>query len=745
MTYEGVRESLGRTVVLAVPTAQARQDGFLAPRIAESVKPYLNIFPLPTEPLPTDPTGRSGVGRFTYIHTQPTRENFGQGRYDHTFSERDSAFLRYTIVDSDRIEGTRFPGFTVPGISRGQYATLAQNHTFSPTVMNLFRLSYSRSFRLDDATYGNLDPSLSFVPGQPLGSFSPGGGVSQMGPGGTTPTTESQDIYTMGNDLFWSRGAHSLKFGTLLNRYRLFKDSRASGRGNYTFSDLTQFLLGNPREFIASNPGAKAMGTFRWSTFGFYIQDDWRVTSNFTLNLGLRYEFTNTIHEVTGLGATLKDAVRDAEFTLTPEPWRNPSLRNFGPRLGFAWDVLGNASTALRGGFAILYDISSANSILTTGMSLHPPFAGETILTTNLTFPRTVVPPGVQGRVVSGWDYNMQQPHMLHYNLTVERQLPGNMVLSVGYAGTRGLNLYQRKEGNPSPPSGKVDGRNFWTGDEPRPNPRFDYIEYKTAAGDSWYNSFQLRVEKRLSHGVQFQSSYTWSKVLDTTQGQVGGETGPGGILGVDPHHPSTDKGPADFHTPHSWTFNTLYELPSPGLRGLGLVLGGWRLGTILTIKSGLPFTPLLSGNRSRSKVGLGAGTDAVRDRPDLVAGRGRGDIILGGPDRYFDPTAFTVQDVGFLGTSGRGILLGPRRANWDFSLTKQVPLGFLGENRQLELRAEMFNLLNHPNFYPPVTGARVYTADERRASTTPLATAGQIDRTLGSARQIQFGLKLIF
>ena len=549
----------------------------------------------------------------------------------------------------------------------------------------------------------------------------------------------------MSNDLFWSRGAHSLKFGMLLNRYKLFKRTNSQDRAEYAFSDLTRFLLGTPREFVSRTPGTDPMGTWRWSTFGFYLQDDWRVASHFTLNLGLRYEVSNTVSQTTGLGSALKDLVRDTAFTLTPEQWKNPTLRNFGPRLGFAWDVLGNASTSVRGGFALLYDLGNNNNIFTSGLELHPPGGSTSYVSTNLGFPITAVPPEAAGKTVSTWDYHMQQPHMLHYNLTVERQIPGNMLLSVGYAGTRGLNLIQRKEGNPSPPSGKVGGRDFWTGTEPRPNPRFDFIEYKMAGGDSWYNSLQLRVEKRLSRGLQFQSSYTWSKVLDTTQGQIGGETGPSGIFGVDPHHPSTDKGRADFDTPHAWVFNTLYELPSPGLGGVGRALNGWRLGTILTLRTGIPFPAVLSGNRSRSKVALGAGSDAVRDRPDLAPGRKVSDIILGGPDRYFDPLAFTVQPVGFLGTAGRNILPGPRQANWNFSLTKEAPLRLLGEGGRLEFRAEMFNLLNHTNFYPPVTGGRVYTADETRASTTPLATAGQLDRPLGSARQLQFGLKLIF
>ena len=214
--------------------------------------------------------------------------------------------------------------------------------------------------------------------------------------------------------------------------------------------------------------------------------------------------------------------------------------------------------------------------------------------------------------------------------------------------------------------------------------------------------------------------------------------------MGLDPDHLSYDKGPADFNTRHSWTFNTLYPAPSPGLRGVGRVLDGWRLGTILSLRSGQPFSPVLSGNRSRSRV-LGS---AAQDRPDLISGRKPSDIILGDPNRYFDPTAFVIQPAGFLGTSSRNFLEGPGLANWDFSLTKDIPFPLLGESGRWEFRAEIFNLLNRANFFNPVRGlggAPTFTADEGRAVPTPLATAGQIDRTATSSRQLQFALKLVF
>lgn len=741
-TYEGIRESLGITQVLATATTQARQDGFLVPRVAETVKPYLNLLPLPTEPLPTDPRGVSGVGRFTYVYKQPTQEDFGQGRGDYNISERDSAFVRYTVSEATRIEPLTFPGFIAGRNGPGRYVTVAENHTFSPTVLNTFRFSYSRTGQRNSPTT-QFDPSLGFLPGHAMGRLRAGSGISDIGyQSGDPAITAEQRIYTWSNDLFWSRGAHSLKFGTLINRFRVPTTSSSNLNGTYTFSSLAQFLAGVPRDFVVMTPGSIGLATFHFSTFGFYAQDDWRVVPNFTLNLGFRYEFTDTVHDVSEVGSAWIDIVHDPEFTVTPVVYKNPSLRNFGPRLGFAWDVFGNATTSLRGGFGLLYDVAALGAAAQTYTGQHPPYSSVSTVRTEhgITFPHPVIPPEALGRSAGTFDYNIQQPHMLHYNLTVERRLPANIALTLSYAGSRGLNLKQVKEGNATVP-GKVNGRDFWTGTDPRPNPRWDSIEYHTAAGDSWYNSLQFTVQKRLSRGLQFQSSYTWSKLLDTTQGGDGGDSGGTRDFGLDPSHPSYDKGPADFDTRHSWTFNTLYQLPSTGLHGIGRVLDGWRLGTILTLKSGLPFSPILSGNRSRSLVEGGG----AKDRPDLISGRDASDIVLGGPNRYFDPSAYSIQAVGFLGTSSRNFLPGPGVANWDFSLTKEIPFSLVGEGARWEFRAEIFNLLNRANFSYPIAGATVYTADQTRATTTPLSTAGTIDRTNTAARQIQLGLKLVF
>jgi hypothetical protein len=243
-----------------------------------------------------------------------------------------------------------------------------------------------------------------------------------------------------------------------------------------------------------------------------------------------------------------------------------------------------------------------------------------------------------------------------------------------------------------------------------------------------------------LTKGLQFQSSYTWSKVIDETQGLAPGDgtSGSNTVEGVDPTHRSVDRGLATFDVTHNWRFNAIYRIPELGSgQGFGKLLQGWWTSGILTLQSGYPFDVLVSSNRSRSKVDGGS----KPDRPDLVPGRSPGNIVLGGPDRYFDPSAFAIQSAGFLGDLGRSFLRGPRLANLDFSLVKDTRLKFLGESGNLQFRAEVFNIFNRANFGLPAGAAYSGIRDTE----PPLASAGRITTTLTPSRQIQFALKMLF
>jgi hypothetical protein len=737
--YEGLRQRLGVTTVSNVMGAacHAPTDNpcVAGGTVAPVVRPLLDLYPLPNLP----------GNQFTFPFAQPTRDDYGQGRVDQIFSPADSLFGRYTINDTSETNPMNYPQFRTLRFSRNEYTTLSENHIFSPGLVGTFRFSFSRTHPKNPSPSGLIGPQYSFVQGEEIGTINIGG-VTGMGPN-AAPNDFKQKVFTWSGDFFYTRGRHSLKLGTLVNHYWQYILNNNNAVGTVTFANVNNFLLGQTSQYSVMTPGSLRERTYTYNTLGFYAQDDFRVLPNLTFNLGLRYEFLTLPDEVNGRGSALRDIQHDDKGTVGP-PYRNMSLLNFSPRFGFAWNVTGDGKTALRGGFAELYDIGVTGVSMAIAAIGTPPFSSFSSVATPspLTLPFSF-PPSVLGKSLRLIDYEMQQPHILDYNLTLERQLPGEIGLTLGYAGSRGINIMQIKDGNPTVPQILPDGRKFWTGNDPRINPNWGAIELHTAAGNSWYNALQFGVNKRLSKGLQFQSSYTWSKLLDETQGQAGADNQVSSLFGVDPSNRLQDRGPADFDLRHNWQFNAIYQLPQPFQnRALSAVLNGWRASGIMSVQSGYPFTPSLRTNRSRSGVnagGGGAGAGNI-DHPNLVPGRTKGDIILGGPNQYFDPTAFTLQDVGFLGTSGRNILTGPGFFNLDFSLGKNIPVKQLGDAGALEFRGEFFNVLNHPNFAINDAFRQVFAGNA--TGEAPLPTAGVITTTgTARSRQIQFALKLLF
>lgn len=755
--YETLRERLGTTQNADVPTLEQRA-AFTSP----VTRPFLRFYPLPNV------TVNGILNRFNYSPTQPTTGNYGQMRTDYTLSNSDNMFVRYTIQDSELTQPTNIPEFGSIRTGRAQFLTLSETHIFSPKLLNTLRISYSRTKDGGINTFEPAGPDISFVPGLGMGQLVVGG-LTSIGPASTNPLSAKQNIFAYADDAIYTLGAHSMKFGTLINRYQQYSLTSTQARGQINFAGIPQFQAGGPLvSYTAVTPGSTLDRSWEFSTFGFYLQDDYRVNSNFTLNLGLRYEFHTDFNETRGKGSALRDRIHDAQFTVGPL-FRNPSKKNFSPRLGFAWDATGDGKTAVRGGFALLYDVAIGigGAIITT--TALPPFAttsainNPATLVLPLTFTGTTV-----GKTTRPMEWNVSNPHLLQYNFTVERQLPSNMALTAAYAGTRGKHLVFRYEGNPTTPQILPDGRKFWRaglGRADRANPNWDSMELKDTAGSSWYDSLQLTFQKKATKGLQLQATYTWSKALDMTQSQIT-EAGAGGDAPPpDPLNLRLEKAPMRSDVAHNMRLSTIYRLPELASKNamVGKLVNGWQVSGLFSLQSGYAFNPSITANRSRSIAGVGT-FGGNSDRPDIAPGRNNENITkgkstgcttsdrnqpiaagtpLGSPDLYFDICAFTLQPEGFLGTVGRNVLRGPGLANMDLSLSKDTAMGWLGETGRLEFRAEFFNILNRVNL-----DARPNSTLFAGGATdpgAPLVTAGRINATVTTSRQIQLALKLLF
>ena len=338
------------------------------------------------------------------------------------------------------------------------------------------------------------------------------------------------------------------------------------------------------------------------------------------------------------------------------------------------------------------------------------------------------------------WDLDNPRVHV--YNLNVQQTLVSNIVLTAGYAGSRGLHLLRSADVNTVEPDRLADGTLFFPVGRPRKNPNFSTIELKSSDGDSWYNAGILEVRKRWDAGLSFQTSYTFSRNLDTTQASTFFSDGTNGTTTAFPEFEgfNYNKGPADYHAKHNWVTNFTWELPfGKQLHGLPALIGrGWELAGIAQMRSGNPLTVFVRANRSRSQWAPSLGPGIGNDRASMAAGRTYESAIVGRPEAWFDPTAFVLQPAGTFGNSGRGAFVGPNLRTVDLSAMKNFRVA---ERANIQFRAEAFNLLNRANFGVPNLIAFTGTADNE----APLSTFGRIRNTVTSARQIQLGLRISF
>jgi outer membrane receptor protein involved in Fe transport len=738
--YEGLVERLHVTGVTAVPDDAARQGRLpggrtvalhpAVPALLDTFFPHAN--------------GRSlggGAAEYLFSDLQPTDEHFLQARLDHRFSPSDHAFLRVT---HDRGDVTRVP-IDKPPVSvidentRNTYVTAEHQHTFSTSMLNLFRVGLNRSVSLaDNRRTVDIPPEMTWMPGEAFGYFTIRGMVTEVAGDFRLPRDDYLSNWQLGDTLIWTRGRHSLRAG-FQGQYIQFDQNTTSQKGGIVnFANLEGFLTGRPTSVDFAVTGKiDPERKYRQWLWGFFVQDDLRLSPRLSANLGLRYEFITVPTEADGKISNLRQ-VTDRQLTVGG-PWHdNPSLKNVAPRLGLAWDPFGTGKTSVRAGFGVFYDEILPKYYFFSG-SLNPPFTTRTSLT-NPPFPNVVAnfdPDAPIRAQLQTVNFDLQTPHMLQFNVNVQRSV-GPWDLMAGYVGSRGKNLLRLGDANLAPEV-MVNGVKTYQPQLGRRNPSFTGVWQRVTDAESFYNSLQVSAVKRYARGWRAQVSYTFSRSVDDASGINSQDFSSVVMYGLDWYDREYDRGLSPFHAKHNLVFNWTWDLPfARESRGLtAAFLKGWQLNNITTVRSGNPFTVQLGFNRSGN---LNTTSFSMHERPDLREGCSNSPI-LGGPDRYWDVACFQLPAANTRGDVGRNTLIGPGLASIDLSLVKSFELG---RSRALQVRIECFNLGNHPNFAVP-SGRTAFTGVNADGTPVVAPTWGRITSTVTTSRQIQLGVKLTF
>ncbi|MBI4464885.1 MAG: TonB-dependent receptor [Acidobacteria bacterium] len=757
--YEGLRDRLTKTNLSYFPDKNARlgeitNDPGLPPTkiaVNSRVEPYLKLYPIPNDiPL------RGGIGRNFAPLFLPADEDFFTIRLDQKISERDSLFARYTFDDAQTHNEEDTHLFTTLSQTRQQYLTVAGSHLFSLSALDSFRFGYTHPVsQLSNIALIEIPRELFFVPGASQFGQIQVPGLSHFGPNQSWPKTDAMTSFQFANDLIVQRGAHALKFGLQLHRYRWDPFGLWQEGGLWTFNSLESFLQAGPvgTSLKVALPGSDNRRALGQTFAGFYAQDEYQVSPRLKLNLGLRYEFVTQMSDDLNRIVFLRDPMRDAEMQLGSYFQDNPSLRSFAPRLGFSWSPWENRNTVLGGGFGIYYDQIIGYAVLPLKSSV--PYY-KIVFNPNFDASQS---PGFPDAIGSAAGVPLQAqildhlgtktPMVLRYNFSLQQQLAGGWRIQASYVGARGNHLFRRHEKNLYPVTEvRSDGSVFLPPNSGPLNPAFGAMSFLGTDAQSFYNALQLSANKSLGGGLSLQASYSYSKSVDDST------IGHGSNFGQYPLMRTLDRGLSDFDIRQRLVVNYFYTLPfGSGQRWgqsglLSRIVGGWRLGGILTMRSGVPFTPTL---RLRYKDYLFEAT-----RPNLAPGQnhnpvsgtssGCGQIASGtqleAPDLYFDPCVFEPPPAGTIGNLGRNTVISPPVFNLDVSFQREF---LLDSKRRLQFRADIFNLPNHTNFNKNTASSLIIFSGLSGGSARRNSTAGRIQETATTSRQIQFALRFSF
>lgn len=742
-SYEGLRQRQGITinslVLSAAQAAQAQATGDAAVKALAALIPGTTI----TE---------GGLPFFQGSATAPVNIDQGTGDVDVELTHNDRLHGYLAIQEDLRqeptLQGNTLPGWGDTRASRRQIGTVSEDHIFGPALTNTVRVGYNRihitfspNQKLNSANF-NINNGVNAPIG--LAQIDIGGGALDFGGPAGFPQGRGDTSAVLNDTLSWLKGRHSFVFGGEMRR--VYNDNFGLDTTIFRFSSVTNFLNDTVSSFNFAGTSANRILSPAYDAFA---EDSFRWKPNLTVQIGLRYGWYSTPSE-----AANRFTVFDAATTSLVQVGTNgigqafhTNNMNFQPRLGVVWDPFKNQKTIVRAGYAILTDEPVTGII--TGLNSNPPFSQPlTSTAAGLMLTNAATVAGPSGLAPAAIDPNFDNPYVQSYNLNIEEQLTPSMGLTIGYLGSKGTHLRIARNINQLELVGGALVRPFpsLSATSPiKPSANLGNISEVTSGANSSYNALVVELNRRLSHGLQLISSYTYSKSID--ENSLNSQ----GVILQNSLDVANGRGLSDFDARHRFVVSGFYELPFHGNR----LVSGWEVGTIVQAQKGNPLNVTTGISNFTGTTALTAGGGL---RPDLLSPVG----ITGNPAQWFanpvvctpfaqagitQPLCSATPNAAFalpLGSSaagdhfgnlGRNAFTGPGFVNTDLSLVKNTKLT---ERMNLQFRTEAFDVFNHPNFGNPNLNAQ--SSSFGRITATRFPTGD-----FGSARQLQISLKLRF
>ncbi len=773
--YEGIRQSEGITSVVTVLSPAARTGNLVSGTVTvdPAAQKYLTFWPLPNGAVSGD------TGKYTFAGQQSVHENFFTIRLDHKLSSKDTFFTSYFYDNSFFSAPDNLNDVLLGQQPTRHFAALEETHTFSPNLINTFRFGFNRETVSDNQTVKAINPagadtSYAAVPGAYAAPVSVGG-ISGFkgGLGGGSPWLYAWNSFQAYDDAFFTKGSHSLKFGFVSERMQVNMIAMSDVDGGFKFASIADFFANKPKSFLATLPGLLTPRGIRQTLLGGYVQDDWRIRRNLTLNLGLRYEMTTVPTEVQGKLSSLVH-MTDVQSHLGNPFFANPTLHNFEPRLGFAWDPFSTGRTAVRGSFG-MYDVLPLPYEFTLMTTRSAPFyigGATSSLPQGSFYTGAISDLQSSSHAATYIEQNPKRNYVMQWNLNVQREIVPRLTATLGYVGSHGVHdPFRIDDTNIVLPTLTSAGY-LWpspVGSGTLYNPNYGQIRSMWWAGSSLYHALELGVSEKMSKGLLIRGSFTWSKSIDDNSSTVAGDAfanspsslhwaNATGALDL-----KQNRGLSDFNVGRTLVIAETWQVP--GLKSAsaatGWLLNGWALSTIFKASDGIPFTPTFGTNGGDP---LGLNSSDPWAYPNRLGGPGCQSLVnAGNPNNYVKTQCFAIptapsasfyaancdpnygtypQCFNLGGNAGRNILIGPGLTNLDFAIFKNFTGSKISETFHVQFRAEIFNILNHANFAVPVTpdNTDIFNADG-----TPNSAAGALTSTITSARQIQLGIKVIW